>query len=97
MINTIIPFSALLTKSMKDELRSQESVFSLEIRKVSEERDRHQREVAVQKTYVDESNTRIADLEVTCRELKMEIENQGETHNERLGRIASEQDKVGFV
>ena len=79
---------------MKDELRSQESMFSLEIRKISEERDRHLREVAVQKTYVEETHARIADLETSCRELKLEIENQGESHNERLNRIANEQDQV---
>ncbi len=79
---------------MKDELRSQESMFSLEIRKISEERDRYLREVAVQKTYVEEANVRIADLESSCRELKLEIENQGESHNERLNRIANEQDQV---
>jgi len=81
---------------MKDELRSQESMFSLEIRKISEERDRHLREVAVQKTYVEEANARIADLESSCRELKVEIENQGESHNERLNRIANEQDQVAY-
>jgi hypothetical protein len=51
-------------------------------------------DVAIHKTYLEESNMRIADLEDSCRELKEELESQGESHNERLGRLASEQDQV---
>jgi uncharacterized protein YoxC len=79
---------------MKDELRAQESVFSLEIRKLAEERDRALREVAVQKTYVDEAATRVGDLDQSSRELKSEIETQARKYSENLARIAQEQEQV---
>jgi hypothetical protein len=79
---------------MKDELRAQESVFSLEIRKLAEERDRALREVAVQKTYVEEAAARVGDLDQSSRELKSEIETQSRKYSANLARIAQEQEQV---
>lgn len=87
--------SDTMSASLKDELRSQESALCLEIRKVSEERDRHFRELAVQKTYLDESTVRINDLDVSSRELKAELETQSKKYGDSLARIAREQEKVG--
>jgi uncharacterized protein YoxC len=82
---------------MKDELRAQESVFSLEIRKLAEERDRALREVAVQKTYVDEAAARVGDLDQSSRELKNEIETQSRKYSENLARMAQEQEQVSRI
>jgi hypothetical protein len=79
---------------LKDELKSQESTLCLEIRKVSDERDRYCKEVAVQKTYLDEATIRIADLDASGRELKAELEAQSKKYGETLARIAKEQEKV---
>jgi hypothetical protein len=79
---------------MKDELRAQESIYSLEIRKLSDERDRAVREVAVQKTFVDEAAARVNDLDQSSRELKSELEAQARTYSENLAHLQREQEKV---
>ena len=87
-------FSTAIGQSVKDELRAQESIFSLEIRKISEERDRAVRDVNVQKTFVDEASERVNDLDATCRELRLQLEMQSSQHSESLARIAKEQEHV---
>lgn len=89
--------SNIIAANMKDELRAQESLYSLEIRKISEERDRAVREVAVQKTFVDETAERVNDLDQSCRELKNEVEAQAHKYGENLARIARGQEKVSVV
>lgn len=61
---------------------------------MSDERDRYCKELAVQKTYLDESTVRISDLDVSSRELKAELEAQTKKYGDSLARIAREQEKV---
>ena len=61
---------------------------------MSEERDRYARELAVQKTYLEEASLRIQDLDVSSRELKGELEAQSRKYTDSLARIAADQEKV---
>jgi len=83
---------ATTTASMKDEMASQESSLCLEIRKLSEERDRLAKDLAVQQTYLDESVVRINDLDASSRELKTELETQTARYSENLTQLAREQE-----
>jgi capsular polysaccharide biosynthesis protein len=86
--------SNAISAATKDELRGQESIYSLEIRKISEERDRAVREVAVQQSFVDEAAERVNDLDQSSRDLKSELEAQARKYGENLARMAREQGTV---
>ena len=57
--NPIIYDRNSTTVSLREEMSDQESTLCLEIRKVSEDRDRCAKELAVQTSFLDEANIRI--------------------------------------
>ncbi|KAJ1430099.1 hypothetical protein B484DRAFT_449049 [Ochromonadaceae sp. CCMP2298] len=82
-----------MQSSLKEEMASQESALCLEIRKVGDERDRLARDLAVQKTYQDETGGRIEELDASGRELRAELEAQSDSYSESLALLQSEQER----
>ena len=85
-----------MNETFKHELGAQESAYSLEIRKLSEERDRYAREAEIQKSYASESAARASELDASCQELKIEIDEIELKHSDDLVRLAKEQEKVDY-
>lgn len=83
-----------MSASLKDELTSKESQYSLEIRKINDEKDRYIKEISIQKSYLQETTIRSQQLETGMKELKQTMDISNKKYSDTLTKISKEHERV---